>query len=91
MLADTPLLATVFGEPVHTTPQDLFIPPDALRVFLTSFEGPLDLLLYLIRPILHSGKTLAADAVEYSPPYDREQQGARSAARLLWQIWQDWR
>ena len=52
---------------------------------------PLDLLLYLIRPILHSGKTLAADAVEYSPPYDREQQGARSAARLLWQIWQDWR
>lgn len=49
MLADTPLLATVFGEPVHTTPQDLFIPPDALRVFLTSFEGPLDLLLYLIR------------------------------------------
>lgn len=49
MLADTPLLATVFGEPVHTPPQDLFIPPDALRVFLTSFEGPLDLLLYLIR------------------------------------------
>ncbi len=49
MSVDTPLLATVFGEPVHTTPQDLFIPPDALRVFLTSFEGPLDLLLYLIR------------------------------------------
>ena len=42
-------LAHVFGEPVHDLPQDLFIPPDALRVFLESFEGPLDLLLYLIR------------------------------------------
>ncbi len=44
-----PVLAHVFGEPVHDLPQDLFIPPDALRVFLESFEGPLDLLLYLIR------------------------------------------
>lgn len=52
---------------------------------------PLDLLLYLIRPILGSGKTIAADAVEYSPPYDSGGLGARSAARLLWQIWQDWR
>ncbi len=51
---------------------------------------PLDLLLYLIRPVLRSGKTLAADTVEYSPPYDRDHTGARSAARLLWQIWQDW-
>jgi len=42
-------LAHVFGEPVHELPQDLYIPPDALRVLLDSFEGPLDLLLYLIR------------------------------------------
>lgn len=42
-------LAHVFGQPVLEVPQDLFIPPDALRVILESFEGPLDLLLYLIR------------------------------------------
>ncbi|MFC4159157.1 segregation and condensation protein A [Chitinimonas lacunae] len=42
-------LARVFGEPVTELPQDLYIPPDALRVLLESFEGPLDLLLYLIR------------------------------------------
>jgi segregation and condensation protein A len=37
------------GEPIVGVPQDLFIPPDALEVFLETFEGPLDLLLYLIR------------------------------------------
>jgi segregation and condensation protein A len=37
------------GEPILVLPQDLFIPPDALEVFLETFEGPLDLLLYLIR------------------------------------------
>ncbi|MEW9898317.1 ScpA family protein [Chitinivorax sp. PXF-14] len=42
-------LASLFGEPVLALPQDLYIPPDALRVFLDAFEGPLDLLLYLIR------------------------------------------
>ena len=42
-------LAHVFGQPVLEVPQDLFIPPDALKVILESFEGPLDLLLYLIR------------------------------------------
>lgn len=42
-------LARVAGEPVHDLPQDLYIPPDALEVFLDAFEGPLDLLLYLIR------------------------------------------
>ncbi|AXK38198.1 segregation and condensation protein A [Crenobacter cavernae] len=42
-------IAMVFGQPVLDVPQDLFIPPDALKVFLDSFEGPLDLLLYLIR------------------------------------------
>jgi len=42
-------LALFRGEPVHELPGDLYIPPDALRVFLETFEGPLDLLLYLIR------------------------------------------
>ena len=42
-------LALVRGEPVLQMPQDLYIPPDALEVILDAFEGPLDLLLYLIR------------------------------------------
>ncbi|MGL5199143.1 MAG: segregation and condensation protein A, partial [Aeromonas veronii] len=42
-------IAKVLGQPYHELPQDLFIPPDALEVFLDTFEGPLDLLLYLIR------------------------------------------
>ncbi len=41
--------AYVQGEAVTTLPQDLYIPPDALEVFLEAFEGPLDLLLYLIK------------------------------------------
>jgi len=41
--------AVVMGEVINEWPQDLFIPPDALEVVLESFEGPLDLLLYLIR------------------------------------------
>ena len=48
--ASLPLpIAKVLGQPYHELPQDLFIPPDALEVFLDTFEGPLDLLLYLIR------------------------------------------
>ena len=42
-------LATVLGQPVLEIPKDLYIPPDALEVILDAFEGPLDLLLYLIR------------------------------------------
>ena len=42
-------LATVHGQPLLQLPQDLYIPPDALEVILEAFEGPLDLLLYLIR------------------------------------------
>ncbi|HET7793161.1 MAG TPA: ScpA family protein [Rhizobacter sp.] len=61
MAPDTPDVATVpdvvdhvavarlYGEPLFALPQDLYIPPDALEVFLEAFEGPLDLLLYLIR------------------------------------------
>ncbi len=42
-------LALVQGEPYADVPQDLYIPPDALKVILSSFEGPMDLLLYLIK------------------------------------------
>jgi segregation and condensation protein A len=46
---DQVALAKLYGEPLFAMPQDLYIPPDALQVFLEAFEGPLDLLLYLIR------------------------------------------
>ena len=46
---DQVALARLYGEPLFALPQDLYIPPDALKVFLEAFEGPLDLLLYLIR------------------------------------------
>ena len=42
-------VARVYGEPIAELPVDLYIPPEALEVFLETFEGPLDLLLYLIR------------------------------------------
>ena len=41
--------AVIQGEPLTLLPEDLYIPPDALEVFLEAFEGPLDLLLYLIK------------------------------------------
>jgi segregation and condensation protein A len=41
--------AVVEGEPIMKLPEDLYIPPDALEIFLEAFEGPLDLLLYLIK------------------------------------------
>ena len=44
-----PAIAMVGGEPLTQLPLDLYIPPDALEVFLDTFEGPLDLLLYLIK------------------------------------------
>ena len=48
-LNDPVALARLYGEPMFAMPRDLYIPPDALKVFLDAFEGPLDLLLYLIR------------------------------------------
>lgn len=42
-------IARLYGEPLFDLPNDLYIPPEALEVFLETFEGPLDLLLYLIR------------------------------------------
>lgn len=47
--ADEAAIARLYGEPLLRLPNDLYIPPDALEVFLDAFEGPLDLLLYLIR------------------------------------------
>jgi segregation and condensation protein A len=46
---DAASIARLYGEPLLKLPNDLYIPPDALEVFLDAFEGPLDLLLYLIR------------------------------------------
>nr|WP_229452081.1 ScpA family protein [Massilia niastensis] len=46
---DAAAIARLYGEPLTRLPTDLYIPPDALEVFLDAFEGPLDLLLYLIR------------------------------------------
>ncbi|MCM5569688.1 segregation/condensation protein A [Burkholderiaceae bacterium FT117] len=43
------VVARLYGEPLVKLPQDLYIPPDALEIFLEAFEGPLDVLLYLIR------------------------------------------
>src|SRR5881628_2683932 len=48
-VVDQVALARLYGEPLFTMPHDLYIPPDALEIFLETFEGPLDLLLYLIR------------------------------------------
>lgn len=48
-VVDQVALARLYGEPLFAIPRDLYIPPDALQVFLQAFEGPLDLLLYLIR------------------------------------------
>ncbi len=48
-VVDRVALARLYGEPLFALPNDLYIPPDALEVFLETFQGPLDLLLYLIR------------------------------------------
>jgi segregation and condensation protein A len=49
VVVDHVAVARLYGEPLFSMPADLYIPPDALEVFLEAFEGPLDLLLYLIR------------------------------------------
>jgi len=48
-VVDNVAVARLYGEPLFAMPLDLYIPPDALEIFLEAFEGPLDLLLYLIR------------------------------------------
>lgn len=47
--AQAAAVARIYGEPMLEMPGDLYIPPEALQIFLEAFEGPLDLLLYLIR------------------------------------------
>jgi segregation and condensation protein A len=49
LVVDHVAVARLYGEPLFAMPNDLYIPPDALEVFLEAFEGPLDFLLYLIR------------------------------------------
>ena len=61
------LLARVEGKPFTELPQDLFIPPEALKVFLEAFEGPLDLLLYLIRK--HNLDILSINVAEITRQY----------------------
>jgi segregation and condensation protein A len=48
-LLPAPPFARIYGEPLIEIPTDLYIPPDALEILLDAFQGPLDLLLYLIR------------------------------------------
>ncbi|MGG7055608.1 segregation and condensation protein A [Nitrosomonas sp. ANs5] len=60
-------IAKVLGEPFLEIPQDLYIPPEALEVFLETFEGPLDLLLYLIRK--HNLNILDIPMVELTRQY----------------------
>jgi segregation and condensation protein A len=49
-VVDHVAVARLYGEPLFTLPTDLYIPPDALEVFLEAFEGPLDLLLKPVLP-----------------------------------------
>lgn len=49
MKSEQPPLALVYGEPLHEAPAALYIPPEAMRVMLDNFAGPMDLLLYLVR------------------------------------------
>jgi len=49
LAAEPHAFARIYGEPLTELPKDLYIPPEALEIFLETFEGPLDLLLYLIR------------------------------------------
>ena len=85
--------AMVLGERLTEMPRDLYIPPQAMEVFLEAFEGPLDLLLYLIRlcdelgidPIAAAQRKLVANAEKY--PVDK----ARKSALLLELVVQnDW-
>lgn len=66
-LVDSDLFAKVEGQPFTEWPQDLFIPPEALKVFLQAFEGPLDLLLYLIRK--HNLDILSVNVAEITRQY----------------------
>ena len=77
--------AMVYGQAVMEMPLDLYIPPDALEVFLEAFEGPLDLLLYLIRkqninildiPVAEITRQYMG-CLLYTSPSPRDQRGSR--------------
>jgi segregation and condensation protein A len=70
-------IARVKGEPLAELPVDLYIPPDALEVFLETFEGPLDLLLYLIRR--HNLDVLDIPMAELTRQYLAYVEAARSS------------
>jgi segregation and condensation protein A len=70
-------IARVKGEPLAELPVDLYIPPDALEVFLETFEGPLDLLLYLIRR--HNLDVLDIPMAELTRQYLSYVEAARSS------------
>jgi segregation and condensation protein A len=70
-------IARVRGEPLAELPADLYIPPDALEVFLETFEGPLDLLLYLIRR--HNLDVLDIPMAEMTRQYLSYVEAARSS------------
>jgi segregation and condensation protein A len=70
-------IARVRGEPLAEMPVDLYIPPDALEVFLETFEGPLDLLLYLIRR--HNLDVLDIPMAELTRQYLSYVEAARSS------------
>ncbi len=70
-------IARVKGEPLAELPADLYIPPDALEVFLETFEGPLDLLLYLIRR--HNLDVLDIPMAELTRQYLSYVEAARSS------------
>jgi segregation and condensation protein A len=70
-------IARVKGEPLAEMPADLYIPPDALEVFLETFEGPLDLLLYLIRR--HNLDVLDIPMAELTRQYLSYVEAARSS------------
>ena len=70
-------IARVKGEPLAELPADLYIPPDALEVFLETFEGPLDLLLYLIRR--HNLEVLDIPMAELTRQYLSYVEAARTS------------
>lgn len=81
-------MALVYGEPVHEAPRALYIPPEAMRVMLENFSGPMDLLLYLVRrhrfDILDIPMTaLCRQYGEYAEEALRRENNLESAADYL--------
>ena len=82
MQASLTLGIRVHGETLSELPQDLYIPPDALEVYLEAFEGPLDLLLYLIRK--HNLDILDIPMAQLTAQYmDYVDQGTRDKSNVI--------